>query len=324
MQRFMHRALLLSLRPSLDRTEPLKECVEALKKLREARPDLGTAMMNLHWAQIQLGDAAGAAATADEFAAGAWKEPQAVSYFARALSERKLYDAALKLLDRAPVLEDYLGDEIGRERMRALAGKGDVRGAVAAFARRIGEVKADLDQFHFAYHVFSDMDLRFGDLPQLLKRIRLGFEPGDGFKVGRVEPDGPAARAGLVEGDVITEFDGKAPAAWTDLTTLSTKRKIGEEVALKVARGRELKLTLESELLREFRALADVRDAEGKRRLTYVTNVGDLLSRILGPDAHVELLQGAVDEFKGVFGFRHYMYRTALRILETKENPKPD
>ncbi len=157
-RRFQHRAAVVATTYSEgadtpERTAALRGCLEELEKLHAMRPDLGTVTMNLHWVAVRLGDQARAARMVEDFLAGTAREPQPVAYFARALNVAKRHDDAIKVLDRAATLTDYLGDELGVERMRAHAGKGDAKAAIAAFDRRVGEVTADLDQFHFAYHV---------------------------------------------------------------------------------------------------------------------------------------------------------------------------
>lgn len=254
MQRFLHRALAIAFVRTGDdqeRAQRIRLCAVELTRLRELRPELDTAAMNLHWALSQLGDQEKANALTDSVVKeGRLKAPQPLVYFARQLINRNLYDAAIKLLQDAPRLSDYLGDEIGLERMRAYAGRDDVAGVVAAFVRRIGELAEGLDHAHFAFHKDVSMDAPASELARMLKH-------------------------------------GAA-------------------------------------LEREFKALAEQRDAEGRRKMIYVVTLAGLYSRLDRPDDQVAVLADAIDEFKGVYGFRHYLSRCAYRILETGERDKPD
>lgn len=229
-----------------DREPLLRSCVEELESLHALQPNSGMIAMNLHWAYARLNETKKAAELANHFAQGKSASPQALAYFARIFSASASYDRALQLLERAPVLADYLGDELGQERMRALAGQGDVKGAIAAFARRIGELDADLDQLHFAYHVTVAMDAPSGEFPSLVERS--------------------------------------------------------------------------AEMERELQALLQGAD----RRMVYVLMLAGLYSRMKNTDAQLELLLRNSNEFKSHFGFRHYLYRTAYRILESQEGDTPD
>ncbi len=66
-----------------------------------------------------------------------------------------------------------------------------------------------------------------------------------GALVTNVENTGPAQRAGVAVGDIITRFDGKAVAAAIDLPRMVAQAKPGSEAALEVWRaGRSQNLTL--------------------------------------------------------------------------------
>jgi serine protease Do len=60
---------------------------------------------------------------------------------------------------------------------------------------------------------------------------------GGGVYVSQVTPGGPAARAGLQAGDVITEIDGRKMEAAGDVIDYVSTRAIGSRVAVSVVRG---------------------------------------------------------------------------------------
>jgi Do/DeqQ family serine protease len=68
-----------------------------------------------------------------------------------------------------------------------------------------------------------------------------GIEEARGALVAAVDPDGPAARAGLRRGDVIVSFRGRPVASEAELRTQMSRLKPGETARLGVARnGRRL------------------------------------------------------------------------------------
>ncbi len=59
-----------------------------------------------------------------------------------------------------------------------------------------------------------------------------------GIVVRQVEPSGPAARAGVKTGDIITAVNGERVESWTDFVRDIVTKKIGEAVILTIVRDR--------------------------------------------------------------------------------------
>jgi serine protease Do len=68
-----------------------------------------------------------------------------------------------------------------------------------------------------------------------------GVKPGKGALVASVAPDGPAAKAGIQQDDVIVRFDGKDVTTMRGLPRLVSQTRIGKEVEVEVARKGERK-----------------------------------------------------------------------------------
>ncbi len=66
-------------------------------------------------------------------------------------------------------------------------------------------------------------------------------DPGYGIVIASVEPDGPAAEAGVVRGDIVLEIDGEALEDVGDLMRYLDELEPGDEVELTVLHGDELR-----------------------------------------------------------------------------------
>jgi serine protease Do len=64
----------------------------------------------------------------------------------------------------------------------------------------------------------------------------VGVREGAGARVASVTPDGPAAKAGILQDDVIVKFDGKDVASMRGLPRLVSQTQIGKEVEIEVSR----------------------------------------------------------------------------------------
>lgn len=67
-------------------------------------------------------------------------------------------------------------------------------------------------------------------------RSQLGLSKGIGVLVSRVEPGSPADKAGIRQGDVITEVDGQKIYSFNDLLEKISSKAPGEKVVVKVFR----------------------------------------------------------------------------------------
>jgi S1-C subfamily serine protease len=65
------------------------------------------------------------------------------------------------------------------------------------------------------------------------------LERESGIQVASVEPESPAARAGLAEGDIVVGFDRLAVGGIDDLHRLLTDRRVGQPAEITVLRGTE-------------------------------------------------------------------------------------
>ncbi|MEY2873012.1 MAG: hypothetical protein RLZZ373_383 [Pseudomonadota bacterium] len=94
----------------------------------------------------------------------------------------------------------------------------------------------------------------------------LGLPKAAGALVRSVEPGGPAEKAGLEAGDIVTRFDGKPVDKWSDLPRLVGNTKPGTKSTLQVLRRgatRDLAVTV-AELEPEVRPVAQRGKADPK------------------------------------------------------------
>jgi S1-C subfamily serine protease len=85
------------------------------------------------------------------------------------------------------------------------------------------------------------------DVPLLRRVVRYFHLPAEtGVLVVSVEPDGPAARAGVRDGDILVACGGEAVSGADDLHRLLTVERIGRQLPIGIIRGTE-RMTIEVE-----------------------------------------------------------------------------
>ncbi|MSR53442.1 MAG: PDZ domain-containing protein [Gemmataceae bacterium] len=119
----------------------------------------------------------------------------------------------------------------------------DMSGKVIGIHSRIGQpLSANM-------HVPVDTYRETWD--QLVKGDKIGENPvwlgvradtdAKNCKIGDVTPESPAAKAGLMAGDIVLKFGGKEVGSYADMVKLLQKQKPGDEIPLEVKRGEETK-----------------------------------------------------------------------------------
>jgi S1-C subfamily serine protease len=83
--------------------------------------------------------------------------------------------------------------------------------------------------------------------PALKEKEPLGTGPGylgitftkdtEGLQVTEVKPEGPAAKAGVKEGDVIVKIDGTDINTFADLAQTIAQKKPGETIPIEILRN---------------------------------------------------------------------------------------
>ena len=115
----------------------------------------------------------------------------------------------------------------------------------------------------------------------------LGLEKPGGVVVTDIYPDGPADRAGLKTGDIITGFDGRAVDDPQSLLYRIAIRPVGETADLEVIRsGTTLQLSIELQVAPETPP-RNITDVAGRNPLTgaRIANLSPALAGELGFDA---------------------------------------
>jgi serine protease Do len=117
--------------------------------------------------------------------------------------------------------------------------------------------------------------------PELAKSFALKEKTG--ALVAQVTPGGPADKAGIAQGDVIVEFDGKTVADSKELPRIVASTPVGKTVTVKVLRdGKEVSLEAKVGELEDEKQAASANAPEHKSLGITVQNLTPQIARELG------------------------------------------
>jgi serine protease Do len=117
--------------------------------------------------------------------------------------------------------------------------------------------------------------------PELAKSF--GLKDTHGALVAKVAPDGPADKAGILQGDVVVKFNGREVMAAKDLSRIVAGTPVGETVALQVIReGKTVDLRAKVGEMEDANATATEKDASHKTLGISVQNLTPQIAGELG------------------------------------------
>jgi len=151
------------------------------------------------------------------------------------------------------------------------------------FAIPINMAKEIVPQLQKTGHVTRGLlGVNIQDLtPELAKSF--GLKDTQGALVAKVVPDGPAGKAGILQGDVVVKFKGQQVQAAKDLSRIVAGTPVGETVAVQVIReGKTVDLQAKVGEMEEENATATEKDASHKTLGISVQNLTPQIAGELG------------------------------------------
>jgi serine protease Do len=151
------------------------------------------------------------------------------------------------------------------------------------FAIPINMAKEIVPQLQKTGHVTRGLlGVNIQDLtPELAKSF--GLKDTQGALVANVVPDGPAGKAGILQGDVVVKFHGQQVMAAKDLSRIVAGTPVGETVAVQVIReGKTVDLQAKVGEMEEENETAAEKDASHKTLGISVQNLTPQIAGKLG------------------------------------------
>ncbi len=151
-------------------------------------------------------------------------------------------DAAINPGNSGGPLLNIRGEVVGIN--TAIVANGQNEGNIGiGFAIPINLVRDLLPQLRAGKVVRGRIGVTVADVPNVPKDfyVELGLKTRTGAAVNSVSKDGPAAKAGIEPGDVITEFNGRPVTSRDELIKIVAGTKPGATVPMKVMRDKKEK-----------------------------------------------------------------------------------
>jgi len=151
------------------------------------------------------------------------------------------------------------------------------------FAIPINMAKEIVPQLQKTGHVTRGLlGVNIQDLtPELAKSF--GLKDTQGALVANVVPDGPAGKAGILQGDVVVKFNGQQIRAAKDLSRIVAGTPVGQTVAVQVIReGKTVDLQAKVGEMEDENATAAEKDASHKTLGISVQNLTPQIAGKLG------------------------------------------
>jgi S1-C subfamily serine protease len=149
-------------------------------------------------------------------------------------------DAALNPGNSGGPLVTACGEVVGVNTAIVMAAQGICFAIPSSIARQVAGPLIRTGRIRRAYVGLGGQNI---NLPRRLVRYH-GLAAESGVLIIQVEPNSPAARAGVVERDLLVEYDSRPITGIDDLRRMLTEQRIGTKTHMTVIRGPE-KLTIE-------------------------------------------------------------------------------